>query len=230
MNRPPRDAPESGGAATSDRDRADPPGRVRAGATPDVGGERKPGINRWHALIGWLDHRIGTEDEALARRVLRAVVAGPLFDAFLAMVVDYRRRMFPPTVRRVKHIRIADPAVKNRIGEFPVAVISCRARSALDPWPGAASPVTRVVCLSAETAMKQVINHPDLTADHYRLLPNLIEEGYAVVEDGRNLIFFRRFGPRWYKAVVKQTARSELYLTTFRKANLNQVPSAARGP
>ncbi len=229
LSRPPRAAPESGRSAATTRGRADPPGGPVREPRPEAGGEARPGKSRWRALIHWLDQRIGTERDGQTRAVLHAVVAGPPLERFLEMVAAYRLRQFPPTVRWVKYVEIEDQRTKDRIGERPIGVISREGRAALAAAPGVECPTTRLVRLSAETAVKQAINHPDLTADHYRLLPSLIEGGYMVVEGGRNLIFYRRFGRRWYKAVVKQTTRSELYLTTFRKANHNQVPSGARG-
>lgn len=129
-SRAPRAAPESGRSTATARGRADPSGDPVRELLPEAGGDVRPGKSRWRVLIHWLDQRIGTEREEQARAVLRAVVAGPPLERFLEMVVAYRLRQFPPTVQWVKYIRIADPAVRNRIGEFPAAVISCQARGA----------------------------------------------------------------------------------------------------
>ena len=189
----------------------------------------RPGKSRWRALIHWLDQRIGTERDGQARAVLHAVVAGPPLERFLAMVVAYRYRKFPRTLRRVKHVRISDPAVKNRIGEFPVAAISCEARGALSPVLGAKSRPTRLVRLSAENAVKQVINHPELVAAHYRMLPDLMEQGKVIASvDGRHVTVLHEFAGASYLAVVKQTAANELYLKTLYKIAPQDIPRAVR--
>ena len=225
VSRPPRADPESGRSAATARDRADPPGGPVRELHRGAGGGEQRGKDGWRALIHWLDQRIGTEQEALAGAVLRAVVAGPLLERFLEMVVAYRLRMFPPTLTRVKHIRIADPAVRNRIGEFPVAVISREARHALSPILWAESRPTRLVRLSAENAVKQVINHPELVAAHYRMLPDLMEHGKVIASvDGRHLTVFHEFAGASYLAVVKQTAANEIYLKTFHKVGVRDVP------
>lgn len=180
-------------------DRADPPGDPGREPVPEAGGDAQPG-SRWRALIHGLDQRIGTERDGQARAVLRAVVAGPPLEQFLEMVVAYRLRRYPRTLRRVKHVRISDPAVKSRIGEFPVAVVSCEARGALSPVLGAKSRPTRptrlvrLVRLSAENAVKQVVNHPELVAAHYRMLPDLMEHGKVIASvDGRHITVLHEF-------------------------------------
>lgn len=228
-SRAPRAAPESGRSTATARGRADPPGDPVRELLPEAGGDVRPGKSRWRALIHWLDQRMGTEREGQARAVLRAVVAGPPLERFLEMVVAYRLRQFPPTVQWVKYIRIADPAVRDRIGEFPAAVINCEARGALGPVLGAKSRPTRLVRLSAENAVKQVINHPELVAAHYRMLPDLMEHGKVIASvDGRHITVFREFAGASYLAVVKQTAANELYLKTFHKVGARDVPRLLR--
>ena len=84
--------------------------------------------------------------------------------------------------------------------------------------------------LSPESALKQVINHPDLTTGDYRLLPEVIRRGRMLREaDGRHLAFFLGIDHRHsYKAVVKRTSNNELFLTTFQKIRNTDVPRAER--
>lgn len=229
VSRAPRAAPESGSAVATARGRADPPGDAVREPVPEAGGDARPGKSRWRALIHWLDQRIGTEREGQARAVLRAVVAGPPLERFLEMVAAYRLRRFPRTLRRVKHVRISDPAVKSRIGEFPVAIVSCEARGALSPVLGVKSRPTRLVRLSAENAVKQVVNHPELVAAHYRMLPDLMEHGKVIASvDGRHITVLHEFAGASYLAVVKQTAANELYLKTLYKIAPQDIPRAVR--
>ena len=77
---------------------------------------------------------------------------------------------------------------------------------------------TRVVRLSPETVVKQVINHRDLKLEDYRRLPDVIRRGNIYVEDERHLIFYRESGGQLYEAVVKQTPNNELFLKSFHRA------------
>ena len=151
-------------------------------------------------------------------------------DAFLARALAYCRRVFPTPVNRVDFVRIEDEADRRRIGGFPVSTLDDRARSALRPPPNDRWQPNRLVWLSAENGVKQVINHGDLTAADYRRLPEVIERGEMVREaDGRHLAFFLEIGPDYsYKAVVKQTANNEIFLTTFQKIRNEDVPRAKR--
>lgn len=228
MIRPPRDASESGGAAESARDRADPRGGPVQEPRPDAGGRPKSGTNRWQALIDRLDRQIGTGQLDLARAEICAVVDGPDLDEFLQRATAYARQAFPPTIRRVSVVRL-DPAVKAAIGQIPAAVLSVMARNALTPMSAVIAVPTRLVRLSADSAVKQVINHSDLTAADYRLLPDLIERGaVSANNDGRHLTVLREFEGVLYLAVVKQTAANELFLKSFHKIGKRDVPRALR--
>lgn len=122
-----------------------------------------------------------------------------------------------------------NPAVKAAIGQIPAAVLSVMARTALTPMPGLSAVPTRLVQLSAESAVKQVINHSDLTTADYRRLPDLIGHGaVSAFNDGRHLTVLREFDGVLYLAVVKQTAVNELFLKSFHKIGKRDVPRALR--
>ena len=228
VSRSPRAAPESGSAAATARGRADPPGGPVREPLPDAGGGSKSGENRWPALIGRLDRQIGTGEYDRARATIRAVVNGPDLDEFLWRAMAYARQAVPPTVRRVSVVRL-DTAVNARIGQFPAAVLSDNARTALTPMSAVIAVPTRLVRLSAESAVKQVINHSDLTTADYRLLPDLIERGaVSANSDGRHVTVLREFEGFLYLAVVKQTAANELFLKSFHKIGKRDVPRALR--
>ena len=161
---------------------------------------------------------------------VRSVLESPELDAFLARALAYRRRVFPTPVNRVDFVRIEDEADKHRIGEFPVSMLDDRARNALRPPPNDRRQPSRIVWLSAENCVKQVINHGDLDAADYRRLPVVIHSGEMVREaDGRHVAFFLEVGPDYsYKAVVEQTVNNEIFLTTFQKIRNEDVPRAKR--
>jgi len=167
-------------------------------------------------------------DYALARRRVRSIVEGPALDHFHDWATDYRNRTFPPEIKRVQQVRMNDED-KARIGHLFVAVLDDPAREALPPPTGFEPEPTRLVRLSPETAVKQVINHGDLTMADYRRIPDLIEnDRFQKVGDHR-LAFFGYYDGEWHRAIVKQAKTAdELYLASYHKARSNQVPESIR--
>lgn len=159
-------------------------------------------------------------DSAFDPAAVRSWVEGPRLARYLADVLLYRRAAFGPAVRRVKYVRIA-AADRARIGYFPIAVLCRPAQPAPDTPAGPGAAMARVVWLSPETAVKQVIHHDDLTVAEYRLLPEVIERGEAFEQhDRRRLVVFHQpEGGRLYRAIVKRTREGERFLTTFHRAN-----------
>lgn len=157
----------------------------------------------------------------IARAAVRSVVGGPVLDRYLAEVWAYRQRVLPHETPSVKFVKIAEDAEKRRIGFIPVAVLSGRPRHT-PKTPGIEREIPgEVVWLSAETAVKQVIHHDDLTASDYRQLPEVIEHGEAFnLEDQRRLVVFHELASeKLYRAVIKTTRDGERFLTTFHRAN-----------
>lgn len=190
------------------------------------GGEQA-GEGRGTRLVERLEREIAGAGPEAAEAALRSLLEGPTLPDFLAEVTAYRRRAFPATVKQVRRVEIQDEAAKQRIGEIPISTLGDQALGALE---NASSRLPRVVRLSAESAVKQVINHPDLTTGDYRRLPEVIRSGRMFREpDGRHLAFFLEIDPRHsYKAVVKRTSNDEVFLTTFQKIGNSDVPRAER--
>ena len=167
-------------------------------------------------------------DYALARRRVRSIVGGPAFDRFLRQVRDYRNRTYPPEAKRVHRVRMKDED-KARIGHLFVAALGDSARQVLPPPPGLGATPTRLVRLSPETAVKQVLHHGDLTPADYRRIPDLIEDERFQKTGDRKLAFFGYYDGQWRRAIVKQaTSADELYLASYHKARPNQVPESVR--
>lgn len=167
-------------------------------------------------------------DYDLARRRVRSIVEGPTLDDFLRRVTDYRNSTYPPEAKRVPKVRMKDEE-KARIGHLFVAALNDPAREALPPPPGLGSTPTRLVRLSPETAVKQVLHHGDLTAADYRRIPDLIEDDRFQKTGDRKLSFFGYYDGRWHRAMVKQAkAADEIYLASYHKARPNQVPESIR--
>ena len=113
-----------------------------------------------------------------------------------------------------------------RIGGLAIGALS-RERSPLETASDIEVGWVRLVWLSPETAVKQVIHHADLTAADYLLLPDLLEYGEVMAIDGRRISFFFDFGRRGlYRAIVKQTRTNELFLTTFHSAQARNLRRA----
>lgn len=99
------------------------------------------------------------------------------------------------------------------VGNYPVASVDAELKQRLNAKQN-------TVLLSAETLNKQRRNHPELTDNEYRLLPDLINEGAVIEQDNQRVVFFRR-NSRLYKAVVKTTKSGrEIYLVSFHRADI----------
>ena len=201
----------------------------RDGVGSGPGGEGA-GEGRGILLVERLEREIAGAGPEAAETALRSLLEGPTLADFLAEVTAYRRRAFPATLTRVVFVKIRDESLKERIGHLPVAIlhdgVSATPETLPNRWPGPA----RIVRLSPETAVKQVLNHPDLTTEDYRRLPTVVRRGRLLREaDGRHLAFFMEIASRYsYKAVVKRTSNDEVFLTTFQKIGNSDVPRAER--
>ena len=82
--------------------------------------------------------------------------------------------------------------------------------------------------LSAETAVKQVIHHPDLTLAEYLRLRKVIEHGERFVKDGRLVFFQETDAGHLYRAIVKMGADNRLFLVTFHRAKPRDRRAARR--
>ena len=80
--------------------------------------------------------------------------------------------------------------------------------------------------LSAETLKKNKINHPEITLEEYIKLSWIVSEAKIIIEkEGQFLVFIKQDG-KYYFSVVKTTKdRNELYITSFRYTNLNDIKS-----
>lgn len=180
------------------------------------------------ALLALLE-RVENTDPETARATVRQLLGegSPVLPGFFERVEAYREAH--PDAGRASFVRIEDAAAKARIGELPVAVLTDEARADLRLLSAARFPPVRVVRLSAESALKQVTHHRDLTLDDYRRLPVVVEEGAVVAEpSGRYLTFFLVDDHHRYKAAIKQTENDELFLTTFQRIHEKDVPRAKR--
>lgn len=178
------------------------------------------------ALLEWVENADPETARATVRRALGE--RSPVLPAFFERVMAYREAH--PDAGRELFVRIEDAAVKARIGELPTAVLTDDARASLRLLPAARFPPIRVVRLSAESALKQVMHHRDLMLDDYRRLPDVIEGGAVIAEpSGRYLTFFLEMDEgHHYKAAIKQTENDELFLTTFQRIHEKDVSRAKR--
>lgn len=105
--------------------------------------------------------------------------------------------------------------IGNAAGVIPVAVLDdavVKALSASDP----------IVRLSAETMAKQLKAHPELTAEEYALLPDVIGNGRALQDGDQSVVFIRSDGRRRVAVVKVTKTRLATFLQSFRRANRDQ--------
>ena len=126
-------------------------------------------------------------------------------------------------------VAIPDAAVRNRIGEIPVAALPDEPRSGVRPASGSTNEMGRVIWLSPETALKQLKHEGEkrkpLRTDHYRRLPEIVANGEWQSIGDRHLAFYHRVDSAWFRVVAKRTAKNEFYLKTFHPCDRNRVPS-----
>lgn len=218
MTTPPRRKPRTG------ENKLDPDDPRSRPSSPERSGRQ--------SLIEHLEERLRCADDAHVRAAVRSIVESPILEEFRARVAAYDRD-HPEARRGEGPVAIPQREIRDRIGEIPVGVLSRRARAALKRPTGAEFTPSRIVRLSAETALKQ-LKHSDpglkrpLTNDDYRLLPEIIEHGWMVVTGHRTLEFFCKSSGRMYRAVVKQTGNHRVYLATFHYAEDRHLRGALR--
>ena len=167
-----------------------------------------PGRHRARVLADGLHGKLGRADEQLAQAAVRDMARSPILDGFLRQLRGFRK----------KHPGAAEMSqfIEARIGELPVAVLDSGVLKALRLATSRNAP-SAVVRLSPDTALKQ-FKHP-LAPTDYRRVPDLVARGEVFVErNGKNLVFFAELDKTLFKAAVKRTAKNELYLTSFRRA------------
>ena len=89
---------------------------------------------------------------------------------------------------------------------------------------------SRFVHLSRQTAVKQRARHPDVTLGDYGRLQQVINQGAAILEKDRTLVFTAELDEgKWWRAVVKRTDdRHQTFLVTFHRIKPNQITAAYR--
>ena len=104
-------------------------------------------------------------------------------------------------------------------GSWPLARVSPEAAALIGSE-------RRVAVLSAESAIKQVRNHPDLRASDYAQAQKVVDNATRQVQqDARRLIFIQEVpGENGYVMVVKAVAeRDELFIVSFRKLSKDEA-------
>ncbi|WP_336973491.1 phage minor head protein [Sphingobium aromaticiconvertens] len=135
--------------------------------------------------------------EAVADTTLREIVADPAFDQFLALP----RGAFP--------VAILDRSQQQAIGATARVVVMPEGvmRKQLGVMPGVSS------------------GHPELTADNYRLLPDIVSRALVVAQQGTNrLIYFSDASGNIWKAVVRQDVGDALpVLVSFHRSRERNI-------
>lgn len=98
------------------------------------------------------------------------------------------------------------------VGNYPVASIDAALKQQINAKQN-------TVLISAETMTKQRRNHPELTDDEYRLLPDVINTG-AVIQQGAQHIVIFNDNDRRYRAEVRTTSSGdENHVVSFHRTS-----------
>jgi SPP1 gp7 family putative phage head morphogenesis protein len=104
-------------------------------------------------------------------------------------------------------------------GVYPVMMLAPKVQESLGTR-------ANVGVLSAESAAKNLVNHPELGMDDYQVLPDLGESPQHIVKVGTQKVVLIRKGKQWYVGVLKKDATdSNVFVTSFRKTNQKDVDS-----
>ena len=170
---------------------------------------------REHALLpdaGW-SYNPGRHDlgRDAADRMIAKIDAAPPDLAAVAVGQPWRNPLFR------RHLEGRGDA-----GDWPVARMPDAALAAT----GGRSPTVR---LSASTAAKQALRHPDLAPDDYARVQRILDRGeWFRARPGHMLGFIVADGQLW-RTVVKATEnRAETYLVSLHKAQPHNLAAARR--
>jgi hypothetical protein len=84
-----------------------------------------------------------------------------------------------------------------------------------------------VADMSAETALKQLANHPELTARDYALAQSTVDAATRRIKDGPRSMIFIRDAEDGHLLVVKATRSGEgLFVTSFRRISADPAERA----
>ena len=169
------------------------------------------GDGREHALLpdaGW-SYNPGRHDlgRDAADRMIAKIDAAPPDLAAVAVGQPWRNPLFR------RHLEGRGDA-----GDWPVARMPDAALAAT----GGRSPTVR---LSASTAAKQALRHPDLAPDDYARVQRILDRGkmFRDRRDPRAAVGFIEADGRLWRAVVKATEnRAETYLASLHRAHRRQ--------
>lgn len=90
----------------------------------------------------------------------------------------------------------------------------------------------RIALLSADTMVKQLRNHPEMTLEDYRLLPTFPNKAVLALADGPlSIILIQLANGRWMHVVLKSTkGRKAAFLTSYRFTGEERVRALLNRP
>lgn len=171
-----------------------------------IGTNKKPLLDYgWDYNVGkaWFQPDLNNYDYDIAKDYCTGVVTGPTFEYFYNSAVK-------------------NGPISTEENKMPVAVINEANKKALDTS-------SQVVHLSGQTLVKQINNHPEITLDMYKTLPDVIDNAQMIInQKGEKLVCIEQ-DKKYYLAVIKATKnKKELYLTSFRMTNLEDIKREAK--
>ena len=155
-------------------------------------------------------------DAGAARQSVVEIVESAMLEDFLDQVADFRREH--PQARRV------GAEVARRLGVLPISYLPLVAREALSPTKTPSLP-ERMVGLSPAAAFRQALRHPEVTVADYRRTPHLVWTGAVELRGaGHELAFYQEYEDTWWRAIVRQTPKGSLRLTSLHAIERRQLP------
>ncbi len=156
------------------------------------------------------------DPDAGARQSVVEIVESAMLEDFLDRVADFRREH--PQARRI------GAEVARQLGVLPISYIPLVAREALSP-PKTPAPPERLVGLSPAAAFRQALRHPEVTVADYRRAPHLVWTGAVELRGGgHELAFYQEYEDTWWRAIVRQTPKGSLRLTSLHAIERRQLP------
>lgn len=161
----------------------------------------------------------------VARQYVQGVLTGPDF------MRSYSRLQAAVEVRLAKEAKPDLAAVRNELRprlvggqRYPVAVLDDAYRSLLGSK-------TRVVQLSDETLLKQLLNRTgqDIGLRDYWRVQDVLQSASTIIRDGATHLLFFKVAEKTYVAVVKATSDGqELFLQSFRLSDEKDLEKLKR--
>lgn len=188
----------------------------------DAGFESNPGVAAFYPDLDKYDYKI-------AKDFCTGIVTGKPFELFYNKAgknAQYALSQVPQALKTVEKNSVAVKYIYDYLPSGAKKEYQCVA--VLDELKRAQlGTKSQAVRFSAENFAKNIINHPDLTLDDYKLLPSIVDKTDVLIYTNKasteRIICFSQ-NKKYYKVVIKTIkTKSENYLQSFHKTDLKRI-------